>query len=72
MLTLGIKNRLESVSTKERFAEFLGSGNVPVYAAIMMIGLMAQTCLERRSPFLGSRTDTVGVFAIPGESIMHS
>ena len=61
MLTLGIKNRLESDSTKERSAEELGSGNVPVYATIMMIGLMEKTCLESVLPFLEPGQDTVGV-----------
>jgi predicted thioesterase len=61
MLTLGIKNRLESVSTEERSAEALGSGNVPVYATIMMIGLMEKTCLDSVLPFLEPGQDTVGV-----------
>ena len=60
MIKLGIKNRIESLSTKENSAETLGSGNVPVFATISMIGLMEKTCLESVLPFLEPGQDTVG------------
>ena len=60
MLTIGIKNRIESFTTRENSAESLGSGNVPVYATIMMIGLMEKTCLESVLPHLEPGQDTVG------------
>ena len=60
MLTTGIKNKRESLATKENSAENLGSGNVPVYATIMMIGLMELTCLESVLPYLEPGQDTVG------------
>lgn len=60
MIKLGIKNRIESLSTKESSAETLGSGNVPVFATISMIGLMEKTCLESVLPFLEPGQDTVG------------
>jgi len=61
MIKTGIKNRLEAVSTQENSAESLGSGNVPVFATISMIGLMEKTCLESVLPFLEPGQDTVGV-----------
>ena len=60
MLTTGIKNRLESFSTEERSAEAIGTGNVPVYATVMMVGLMEKTCLESVLPYLEPGQDTVG------------
>jgi len=60
MIKTGIKNRLETVSTRENSAESLGSGNVPVFATISMIGLMEKTCLESVLPFLELGQDTVG------------
>lgn len=60
MLVTGIRNRLESFSTKERSAEEIGSGNVPVYATVMMVGLMEKTCLESVLPYLEPCQDTVG------------
>lgn len=59
-LSTGIRNRLESFSTEENSAETLGSGNVPVYATISMIGLMEKTCLGSVLPFLEPGQDTVG------------
>lgn len=61
MIKIGIKNRRETVSTQENSAERLGSGNVPVFATISMIGLMEKTCLESVLPFLEPAQDTVGV-----------
>ena len=61
MIKTGIKNRRETVSTQENSAESLGSGNVPVFATISMIGLMEKTCLESVLPFLEPGQDTVGV-----------
>ena len=61
MIKIGIKNRRETVSTQENSAERLGSGNVPVFATISMIGLMEKTCLESVLPFLEPGQDTVGV-----------
>jgi len=61
MIKIGIKNRLETVSCRENSAESLGSGNVPVFATISMIGLMEKTCLESVLPFLEPGQDTVGV-----------
>jgi len=61
MIKTGIKNRRETVSTQENSAERLGSGNVPVFATISMIGLMEKTCLESVLPFLEPGQDTVGV-----------
>ena len=61
MIRTGIKNRLETVSSRENSAESLGSGNVPVFATISMIGLMEKTCLESVLPFLEPGQDTVGV-----------
>ncbi len=61
MIITGIKNRRETVSTQENSAERLGSGNVPVFATISMIGLMEKTCLESVLPFLEPGQDTVGV-----------
>lgn len=60
MIKTGIKNRLEAVSTRENSAESLGSGNVPVFATISMIGLMEKTCLESVLPHLEPGQDTVG------------
>ena len=60
MLHIGIKNHLESTSSPERSAESVGSGNVPVYATISMIGLMEKTCLESVLPHLEPGQDTVG------------
>ena len=60
MLETGIKGYRESESTPERSAQSLGSGNVEVYATIMMIGLMEKTCLESVLPFLEEGQDTVG------------
>lgn len=39
MLYIGIRNRLESIVSPGQSAESVGSGNVPVYATISMIGL---------------------------------
>jgi predicted thioesterase len=61
MIKIGIKNRRETVSTQENSAERLGSGNVPVFATISMIGLMEKTCLESVLSFLEPGQDTVGV-----------
>ena len=60
MLTTGIKNHLQSFASPERSAEAVGSGNVPVYATISMIGLMEKTCLESVLPHLEPGQDTVG------------
>ena len=60
MIKTGTKNRLEAVSTRENSAESLGSGNVPVFATISMIGLMEKTCLESVLPHLEPGQDTVG------------
>lgn len=60
MIKTGIKNRLETVSTRENSAENLGSGNVPVFATISMIGLIEKTCLESVLSFLDIGQDTVG------------
>jgi predicted thioesterase len=60
MLHIGIKNHLESTASPERSAETVGSGNVPVYATISMIGLMEKTCLESVLPHLEPGQDTVG------------
>lgn len=60
MLTTGIKNHLETFATKENCADSLGTGNVPVYATIMMIGLMEKTCLESVLPYLEPGQDSVG------------
>ncbi len=60
MLETGIKGYRESEATPERSAQSLGSGNVEVYATIMMIGLMEKTCLESVLPFLEEGQDTVG------------
>ena len=61
MIKIGIKNRRETFSAQENSAERLGSGNVPVFATISMIGLMEKTCLESVLPFLEPGQDTVGV-----------
>lgn len=47
MIQTGIKNRLETVSTQNNSAESLGSGNVPVFATISMIGLIGEGTHER-------------------------
>lgn len=60
MLETGIKGYRESEASPERSAQYLGSGNVEVYATIMMIGLMEKTCLESVLPFLEEGQDTVG------------
>ncbi len=60
MLETGIKNTLEAISDKEHSAEAFGSGNVPVYATVSMIGLMEKTCLESVLPYLEPGQDTVG------------
>lgn len=60
MLAIGIKYHLESFTTKENCADSLGTGNVPVFATIMMIGLMEKTCVESVLPYLESGQDTVG------------
>ena len=64
MIKIGIKNRRETVSTQENSAERLGSGNVPVFATISMIGLMEKTCPEidrRRLIFRVAAYDEVGL-----------
>lgn len=60
MLHIGIKNHLESIASPEQSAESVGSGNVPVFATISMIGLMEKTCLESVLPHLEPGQDTVG------------
>lgn len=60
MLHIGIKNHLESIASPGQSAESVGSGNVPVFATISMIGLMEKTCLESVLPHLEPGQDTVG------------
>ncbi len=60
MIKTGIRNHLESFTTKEHCADSLGTGNVPVFATIMMVGLMEKTCLESVLPYLDPGQDTVG------------
>lgn len=60
MIKTGIRNHLESFTTKEQCADSLGTGNVPVFATIMMVGLMEKTCLESVLPYLKPGQDTVG------------
>ena len=60
MIKTGIRNHLESFTTKEHCADSLGTGNVPVFATIMMVGLMEKTCLESVLPYLEPGQDTVG------------
>lgn len=60
MLVTGIKNHLESVAAESSCADSLGTGNVPVFATIMMIGLMEKTCLDSVLPYLEPGQDTVG------------
>lgn len=60
MIKIGIRNHLESFTTKEHCADSLGTGNVPVFATIMMVGLMEKTCLESVLPYLEPGQDTVG------------
>ena len=60
MLHIGIKNHLESIASPGQSAESVGSGNVPVFATISMIGLMEKTCLESVLPNLEPGQDTVG------------
>ena len=52
--------RLRNSLGFQRSAETVGSGNVPVYATISMIGLMEKTCLESVLPHLEPGQDTVG------------
>ena len=72
MIKTGIKNRLETVSTKDNSAESLGSGNVPVFATISMIGLMEKTCLESVLPYLEPGQDTVGTHLYSGHFLIAS
>lgn len=61
MLETGIKNRREIVCTEAQNADSIGSGNVPVFATVMMIALMEKTCLESVLPHLEAGQDTVGI-----------
>ncbi len=60
-LQTGIRNRAETVSSEERSALSIGSGNVRVFATVSMIGLMEKTCLDSVLPFLEPGQDTVGI-----------
>ena len=60
-LQIGIRNRAETVSSEERSALSIGSGNVRVFATVSMIGLMEKTCLDSVLPFLEPGQDTVGI-----------
>ena len=62
MLVTGIKGHREEVATHEKSAQYLDSGNVEVFATVMMIAMMEKTCLDSVLPFLEEGQDTVGTY----------
>jgi len=62
MLETGIKGHREETATPEKSAQYLDSGNVEVFATVMMIAMMEKTCLDSVLPFLEEGQDTVGTY----------
>jgi len=60
MLSVGIKNKCETVVDHNNTAKFLGSGELPVFSTPSMVALMEQTCQQSVASELEDGQGTVG------------
>ncbi len=60
MLSTGIKGAQSVTVDEERTAEYMGSGDLPVFATPAMIALIERTASESVRPYLELGSSTVG------------
>lgn len=60
MLEAGIKNTITITVTKEKTAEVMGSGTLPVFATPSMVALMEQTAAQSVLSYLDEGVTSVG------------
>ena len=60
MITVGMKNRVESIVTEQNTAAAACSGALTVYGTPFMIALMEQAAFEALNPHLEAGQSTVG------------